>query len=64
MKLKVPWSLLPESAVQFLSLLYQFFCKENNQECTLKKYEQFSKCCFGEISSQRLTTISPYICNK
>ena len=32
---------------------------ENHEECLLTKFKQCSKCCFGQICSQLLTT-PPY----
>ena len=40
----------------FLSLVNKY----HNKKYPLTKFKQFSKCGFGEISSQRLAT-SPYI---
>ena len=38
---------------------YDYVNKDHNKEYPLTKYEQFSKCGFGEISFHRETT-SPY----
>ena len=66
MKFEVQWLFLSESVVyfvtSFLPILLLSFSKDHNKECSLKKVEQFSKCSFGEICSQRLTTF-PFIWN-
>ena len=49
--------------VRFISIHSLSVIYENHEECPLTKLEQFSKCCFGEISSQLLIT-PPYIIYK
>ena len=58
MKFKVPGSLLSKCDSFLYHSLSDIY--ENHEECPLTKFEQFSKCCFGEIFSQLLTT-PPYI---
>ena len=55
MKFKVPWSLLPLSVIQFSAHSLLVFYENHNQECSMTKSKQFSKCCFGEISGQCAT---------
>ena len=60
MKLNVLGPPLSESVVLFLpSFLFFRFYEDRNNECPMTKFEQFSKCTFGEICSQHLT--SPYM---
>ena len=54
-KFDVPWPFLLENVVHFLTPLSQFFAKIIIR---MTKVEQFSKCSFGEIGSQELTTSS------
>ena len=54
MKFKVPWSLLSKCDCFYITL-YQLV----HEECLLTKFKQCSKCCFGQICSQLLTT-PPY----
>ena len=61
MKFDVPWLLLSEGVVYFLSFLITFI-EDHNEVCPLSKVKQFSKGTLREICRQRLTT-SPYIWN-
>ena len=59
MKFDVPRLNLSESGVYSLPLFISFF-EDHNKEFPQSKVKQFSKCSFGELCSQHLTT-SPYI---
>ena len=40
----------------FYPFLFFSFYEDHNKECDLKKFEQFSKCSFGEIFKKRSAT--------